>query len=178
MSQRNAISARTRFELLKRDGFKCRYCGISASVVPIHIDHVVPVSAGGSDATDNLVTSCADCNLGKSDVPLQAIAPRPRAEDLAQIREQVRLYSQHAAEIVAYMVAITDEAETYWDCMIGTRMPGVVRASIGRIVDEIGFDPIMIAIESVAKKELFRSENEAKYFFGVIRKIRTTGSGL
>lgn len=64
-----AISTRTRFAVLQRDDFTCRYCGHSAPDVKLHVDHIVPASAGGSDDRNNLVTACAPCNLGKSDLP-------------------------------------------------------------------------------------------------------------
>lgn len=60
-----AVSKRTRFEVLKRDNHTCRYCGGVAPDVVLTIDHVVPVSLGGSDAPDNLVAACRDCNAGK-----------------------------------------------------------------------------------------------------------------
>jgi 5-methylcytosine-specific restriction endonuclease McrA len=31
----------------------------------LHVDHVVPVAAGGGTSEDNLLTACAECNLGK-----------------------------------------------------------------------------------------------------------------
>lgn len=64
---RKSIGKKLRFEVLKRDDFKCRYCGrAQADGVVIHVDHVIPVAAGGRNDPENLVTSCADCNLGKS----------------------------------------------------------------------------------------------------------------
>lgn len=64
---RPPLSPETRFAVLERDEFTCRYCGRAAPDVELHIDHVKPVSKGGTNALDNLVTACADCNLGKSD---------------------------------------------------------------------------------------------------------------
>lgn len=61
-----AVSKRLRYEILRRDNHACRYCGASAPDVPLRIDHVMPVALGGSDAPDNLVTSCEPCNSGKS----------------------------------------------------------------------------------------------------------------
>jgi 5-methylcytosine-specific restriction endonuclease McrA len=55
-----------RFAILERDGFRCRYCGAPAPEVRLHVDHVIPVIAGGSDDPENLVAACEDCNLGKS----------------------------------------------------------------------------------------------------------------
>lgn len=61
-----AISRRLRFEILRRDGHACRYCGAMAPDVKLTIDHVIPVALGGSDEPRNLVTACADCNSGKT----------------------------------------------------------------------------------------------------------------
>lgn len=63
--KRAALSKRLRYEILRRDGHTCRYCGASAPEAKLAIDHVVPVSLGGSDDPTNLVTACGDCNGGK-----------------------------------------------------------------------------------------------------------------
>ena len=60
------LSRRLRFEILRRDGHTCRYCGAMAPDVPMTVDHVIPVTLGGSDDATNLVTACRDCNSGKS----------------------------------------------------------------------------------------------------------------
>lgn len=52
-----------RRRIFTRDNWSCRYCG--ASQEPLHCDHVIAVSRGGSHADDNLVTACAPCNLSK-----------------------------------------------------------------------------------------------------------------
>jgi len=63
--RKRTVSSKLRFQVLRRDGFKCVYCGITASASELHVDHVIPVVDGGSDEPANLVTSCIDCNLGK-----------------------------------------------------------------------------------------------------------------
>ncbi|MBW2596963.1 MAG: HNH endonuclease [Deltaproteobacteria bacterium] len=55
-----------RFETLLRDGFTCQYCGRRAPDVELHVDHIIPLSRGGTDDLDNLVTACSECNIGKS----------------------------------------------------------------------------------------------------------------
>jgi 5-methylcytosine-specific restriction endonuclease McrA len=52
---------KARQAVLKRDGYRCRYCGAPATTV----DHVVPRSRGGSDDPTNLVAACARCNRAK-----------------------------------------------------------------------------------------------------------------
>jgi 5-methylcytosine-specific restriction endonuclease McrA len=49
--------------VLRRDEYRCAYCGKSAST----IDHVLPRSRGGRDIWDNLVACCLRCNNLKSD---------------------------------------------------------------------------------------------------------------
>lgn len=61
-----SISKRVRFEVFRRDSFRCRYCGATASADPLTVDHVTPTALGGSDELSNLVTSCEPCNSGKT----------------------------------------------------------------------------------------------------------------
>jgi len=71
---RSPIPATLRFEVFRRDGFKCKYCGRSEREgAVLHVDHVVPFSRGGTTTEDNLITACSDCNLGKSDRPVLPI---------------------------------------------------------------------------------------------------------
>ena len=64
-SQRSPISSKLRFEVLRRDKFVCQYCGACGPNVELEVDHVIPVSRGGTDDIKNLKTSCVTCNRGK-----------------------------------------------------------------------------------------------------------------
>jgi hypothetical protein len=55
-----------RFTVLRRDSYTCRYCGRKAPFVSLQVDHVVPWSMEGTNELSNLVTSCKECNIGKS----------------------------------------------------------------------------------------------------------------
>jgi hypothetical protein len=56
-----------RLHVLVRDGFACVYCGAKRSDGhELEIDHVIPVSAGGTSHQDNLVAACKPCNRGKA----------------------------------------------------------------------------------------------------------------
>jgi predicted restriction endonuclease len=68
---RKNISWRLRFEIMKRDNFKCKLCGRSPTTDPaiiLHIDHILPVSKGGKNNPENLQTCCSKCNIGKSNL--------------------------------------------------------------------------------------------------------------
>lgn len=69
-----AVSKRLRFEILRRDNHTCQYCGEKAPDVTLHVDHVIPVTLGGSDQPGNLVAACKDCNSGKSSAQLDGPA--------------------------------------------------------------------------------------------------------
>jgi 5-methylcytosine-specific restriction endonuclease McrA len=61
-----------RFTILSRDNFTCQYCGrMPSDGAKLEIDHIYPRAKGGALlAEDNLIASCSECNLGKSDVLL------------------------------------------------------------------------------------------------------------
>ena len=59
-----------RFNILKRDKYKCTICGRSPAStfgIELHIDHIIPFSKGGRTVENNLRTLCNQCNIGKSD---------------------------------------------------------------------------------------------------------------
>ena len=66
-SKRKPLAKSIRFEVFKRDHFTCQYCHRKATDVILQVDHITPVSKGGTNDLMNLVTSCVDCNLGKRD---------------------------------------------------------------------------------------------------------------
>lgn len=60
--KRRPLPARLRRLIIDRDGPACRECG---STVHPHIDHIHPVSKGGTDDPENLQVLCRSCNLRK-----------------------------------------------------------------------------------------------------------------
>lgn len=66
--ERQLLTPGLRYDIMKRDGFRCVICGKTAEDgVKLHVDHIKPISKGGLTVPDNLRTLCQDCNLGKSD---------------------------------------------------------------------------------------------------------------
>lgn len=50
----------------KRQHGKCYYCQTKVGNI-YHVDHVIPLSRGGSNGPDNLVIACPKCNRSKHD---------------------------------------------------------------------------------------------------------------
>lgn len=66
MVQRIPLKPRERFEILGRDKFTCRYCHLKAESIGLQVDHIWPVKYCGTNASENLVTACQECNSGKA----------------------------------------------------------------------------------------------------------------
>lgn len=86
------ISKKLRFEILKRDGFRCRYCGKLSKAASLHVDHIIAQANGGSDDPRNLATACIECNLAKSNNPLDKIMPMAVESQLGVARAKITDY--------------------------------------------------------------------------------------
>jgi 5-methylcytosine-specific restriction endonuclease McrA len=62
----------SRRALFARDNWRCVYCGTASG--RLTLDHVVPRSRGGDSVWENVVTSCAPCNLRKGNRLLHEIS--------------------------------------------------------------------------------------------------------
>lgn len=82
-------------EVFKRDCFKCQYCGRGAPEIVLELEHITPLSKGGTNDILNLVTSCWQCNSGKSDKLLDDNTvirqQRDQLEELQERREQLEM---------------------------------------------------------------------------------------
>src|ERR1700757_2229553 len=62
-----AIPANLRRQVIKRAANCCEYCGLAQTgqEATFHVDHVVPVVAGGQSTSENLALACVSCSLRK-----------------------------------------------------------------------------------------------------------------
>ena len=98
-NKRITISKKTRFEIFKRDSFLCRYCGRGVGhEIILEIDHIIPVFEGGSNEAINLVTSCFDCNRGKSKNSLLDI------KKIVDYKCKIRIIKEQKQQIKAYFL--------------------------------------------------------------------------
>jgi hypothetical protein len=179
VAKRKALSKKARFDVFKRDGFVCQYCGAHPPQVTLHCDHIVAVVEGGTNDADNLVTACEACNLGKgaralADVPASL---QSRAAEMAEREEQLRGYTEVA------MARRNRLEEQSWDVaeifMDQHRSDGINKdwfQSIRNFVDKLGLVDALDAMQiAVARKP--HSKNICfKYFCGVCwNKIRAGG---
>lgn len=92
---RKSISKKIRFEVFKRDSFKCQYCGASAPDVLLQVDHIKPVAENGTNDIINLITACESCNNGKGKILLSDSSAiqkqKKQLDNLNERREQLEM---------------------------------------------------------------------------------------
>ena len=105
MVKRKTITKKTRFEVFKRDSFKCQYCGATSPDVLLVVDHIKPVVEGGTNEITNLIASCEPCNQGKGARLLDDNASlekqRKQLEELNEKREQLEMMMQWHEELIS-----------------------------------------------------------------------------
>lgn len=105
-----------RFQVFQRDEFTCQYCGQKPPTVVLEVDHIIAKSKGGKDDIDNLITSCFECNRGKSNIDLKAV-PQKIKENLENIKERRKQlnefykYQQEKELVVDMQIA---DLDYYW----------------------------------------------------------------
>lgn len=176
MSERKPMSQRLRFEIFKRDGFKCLYCGATPVQKVLRVDHVIAVAAGGTDDPENLVTSCFDCNAGKAAVPLDHLALKGgfATEADKEHAEQIRAWLATQREIEAARDAVIDDLVAFWEEQAGYA-PVALRKHLRTAIAREPIASIRHAIVRVGEKDLPDVTSQLQYFHGVLRSMRKGG---
>ena len=180
MADRQPLSKKVRFDVFKRDGFKCCYCGANPSdTVVLEVDHVVPVAEGGQNDIDNLVTSCQPCNRGKGAIPLDVIPQtlEEKASIVAEREAQIRAYR----EIMELRSERLEEetwsvAEIFMDRFRRDTINKDELLSIRMFIQRLDVYEVQEAMEIAVMKKTW-PPHAFKYFCGVCwTKIRDRGS--
>lgn len=173
---RQALSKKTRFEVFKRDGFSCQYCGATPPQVVLHVDHVHPVAEGGANDQDNLVTACEACNQGKaanllSSVP---ISLKDKAALIAEKEAQLRGYHE---VMEAKRARLEDEswrvADVFMKQFHRDWMSKSDLQSIRQFIEKIGVHEVLDAAELAVARKPYGGSACWKYFCGICwNKVR------
>jgi hypothetical protein len=173
-SKRKAVSAKARFEIFKRDGFTCQYCGAHPPQAILHVDHIVPVAEGGTNEDTNLVTSCDRCNLGKGANSLESIPTSlsDRSAEVAEREKQLRGYSDVMA---AQRERVHSDCWEVADIFVEAfRLDGIRKdwfQSIQQFVEKIGVHECIRAMDLATSRKPYSREQCFKYFCGICWNI-------
>lgn len=175
-NKRKTISKKTRFEVFKRDGFSCQYCGATPPAVVLHVDHVDPVANGGQNDMDNLVTACESCNQGKSDRSLDDI-PQTLQDKAALVLEREAQIRGYQGVLAAKRQRIEDECSEVVDMYErfneGYTLNDKSLVSVRNFIEKLGLHEVLSAMERAYSNAKVRRNQEYKYFCGICwSKIR------
>lgn len=176
MANRKTISKRTRFSVFDRDGFTCVYCGRQPPVVVLQIEHVIPVSKGGTNDEGNLRTACVDCNLGKAaksigdSVPTESDRLR-QAQELAEtIHRAEQLLAAQKANDEYRQLIVNRVCE-----LLGQETCNKATVTfIRNLIDEFGAARVDEWMQYTVTK-VFGETKFAKYMAGIARNVREGG---
>ena len=163
--KKKRITKRLRFEVFKRDKFTCQYCGRSAPDVVLHVDHIVPTSKGGETDIMNLVTACADYNLGKSNVTLaddSVIKQRKRQlDELQSRREQIDMMMQWQKELLDLEQSTTDQVADIWATLAAPYvLTDAGRKSLASWIKRFGIADVIEAMKASISQYVKYGEDE------------------
>lgn len=173
-----SITKKIRFEVFKRDGFICQYCGGTPPESVLEVDHIQPKSKGGSDDMNNLVTSCFSCNRGKSNIELNKVPNKiglnydiiKEKED--QYRAYVRLLKIIEKRLVCEIEEVVETFELYFQEYTVTEK---FKVSIRRFIKKLGGIEVIDAMRT-ACYHVDDYDQALKYFCGICwNKIRENG---
>lgn len=161
------ISKSLRFEVFQRDKYTCQYCGRKPPEVELEVDHLIPVAEGGTDDFDNLVTSCRDCNRGKSTKIIEAFTGGYSKQEWREILRRKRLETLRARR------AQLEDVMQYWaECRKMKSVPTYDANAIYNFIERYEPEWIKAAIRIASRK---RPSNYVKYVAGILRNWAQNG---
>jgi len=159
MAQSRAVPRSVRFEVFKRDAFKCQYCGAAAPEVLLQLDHIQPRAGGGRNDVANFVTACASCNSGKSDRRLDdntaVTKQRVQLEELQERRDQLEMLLEWKQGLNALKEDTITELCHYWEGLApGFTVNDNGRRNIQKWLRRFQLDEILHAMDVAAEQYL------------------------
>jgi len=176
------LTKKIRFEVFKRDNFTCQYCGKTPPAITLEVDHIMPISKGGNDDINNLITSCFGCNRGKGSIELKRITPalENNLEVLKEKEKQLKEYLKTIKKIelikqkMFIEVIIIFEKE-FKDKTINESF---INSTINKFVNKIGLQEVKEAMNIACSRHGYDPESVLKYFCGICwKKIRKKDEG-
>ena len=175
-----ATGKKLRFEVFKRDGFKCCYCGRTPPAVVLECDHVIPVADGGKSTIENLVAACFGCNRGKGKVSLESIPPS-MVETMEAAKEkeaQIRQFRKFTDKIEKRLSADAESINEIYNAQFGGwwLKDSFIKSSVYLFLKALPFHEVNDAMSIASSKMYYDKDRAIKYFCGICwKKIRDQG---
>jgi len=178
VTKRKGLSKGKRFDIFRRDGFTCQYCGQQPPDVVLEVDHILPVVEGGDNDPMNLTTSCRPCNQGKGKKLLDHPPQRPDADlawlEMQQDIAELRAYQEAKKERDALLRALVALLQDTWQELTAkdwvpkdaVLLRMLVQYSPGTVEDAL-----RVVANRVSSGYLGRSGAWCPYMWGVLRNM-------
>ena len=171
------LGKRLRFEVFERDKFTCQYCGKQPPDVMLHVDHIIPRAAGGSNDPENLRTSCMACNIGKADKPIaEEVGGMDGVRRAQEALESVDIAEKFARAMRARQ-ELRDAAGAFLcsclqskDCLESS-VTSLVQAQRNHSAEDV-MKWFETAASVTAHHGVFNEVSAMKYFHGILRRVR------
>jgi len=164
-----SITKKIRFEVFKRDDFKCAYCGRTPPEVSLEVDHIIPKSKDGKDDINNLITSCFDCNRGKKNILLDNI-PNKLKENIEILKEkenQLKEYNKFLLEIERRTYRESYQVERIFRKKFqGIKFTNNFKKTIRTFLKKMSLFEVKDAMD-IACERISDPDSAAKYFCGI-----------
>jgi len=169
--ERKAVSKKNRFEVFKRDSFTCQYCGKSAPNIVLEIDHIIPVSKGGDNKILNLITSCFDCNRGKSNRQLNddtiVTKQQQQAKLLQERKSQIEMMAKWQMSLLDNEFELSNKFNEFWGKLTNHSLTDSGLSKIKIIINKHGFNKAC----EFAKKSYSQYSDDINKAFNYIPKL-------
>ena len=163
-TNRKSISKKIRFEVFKRDKFTCQYCGRMVPDVILEVDHIKPVSKGGTNDIMNLITSCKECNRGKGATELSDDSTIKKQQrqitELAEKNEQLELLLKWKDGLLDIREKEIDAIASVFERRTNYRPSAVGMNKIDKWLSEFTLSEILDAAE-IAIKSYYDGSSES-----------------
>lgn len=171
---RKPLGKKLRFEVFKRDGFTCQYCGRMAPTVVLEVDHINPVKEKGTDNIMNLITSCFDCNRGKGCKTLsdnQVIKQQQdQLKEINEKRVQLQLMLKWKKELEKFDNEQVDIIEDIIEKATDNSFTETGRQNMIKTIKKYGINEVIEATES-SLSQYFVKGNDVQKVVQYIPKI-------
>lgn len=174
--KRKPLSQKTRFEVFKRDGFSCQYCGQKPPDVVLECDHINPVKRGGKNDIDNLITACFDCNRGKGSNELTTLpeSVEQKAEKIKERELQYKEYKKLLARVNKRTEREVDEVHEIYRSFFPTyKLTDVFLVNIKGFIKKLGTESTKESMEIACARMANKDDGcqrATSYFCGICWK--------
>ena len=170
------LKKKDRFNIFKRDGFTCVYCGRRPPEIMLELDHVIPISRGGPDVPDNMMTSCRECNRGKGASPLTELPPTLERKTFEieerekQYREYQKALRRRQARERKEICSVQDVFAAYFE---GKAFTTRFHSSVRKFLELLGLEEVKACMEVACSRIQNDPERALQYFCGICWKDRS-----